>query len=102
MTQVLLRLDLLMDARFFGAVSCDPLRANRASDSASEFASPSQCEHLRNRRVPMADDPQPSARLRVKIVPGSSRNEIVGWLGDALKIKVTAPPEKGKANDAVV
>jgi uncharacterized protein (TIGR00251 family) len=41
-------------------------------------------------------------RLSVKVVPGSSRNQIVGWLGDALKIKVTAPPEKGKANEAVV
>ena len=48
------------------------------------------------------DDPRPSTRLRVKVVPGSSRDEIVGWLGDALKIKVMAPPEKGKANDAVV
>ena len=38
----------------------------------------------------------------MKVVPGSSRDQIVGWLGDALKIKVTAPPEKGKANDAVV
>lgn len=26
----------------------------------------------------------------------------MGWLGDALKIKVTAPPEKGRANEAVV
>jgi uncharacterized protein (TIGR00251 family) len=42
------------------------------------------------------------ARLNVKVVPGSSRNQIMGWLGDALKIKVTAPPEKGKANEAVV
>jgi len=50
----------------------------------------------------MARDPQPSARLRVRVAPGSSRDGIVGWLGDALKIKVTAPPEKGKANDAVV
>jgi uncharacterized protein (TIGR00251 family) len=41
-------------------------------------------------------------RLEVKIVPGSSRSEIIGWLGDSLKIKVAAPPEKGKANQAVI
>ena len=45
---------------------------------------------------------QPSARLKLKVVPRSSRDEVVGWLGDALKIKVTAPPEKGRANEAVV
>lgn len=51
----------------------------------------------------MMDDPRPqTARLKVKVVPGSSRDEIVNWLGDALKIKVTAPPEKGKANEAVI
>ena len=41
-------------------------------------------------------------RLNVKVVPGTARNQIVGWLGDALKIKVTAPPQKGRANEAVV
>jgi uncharacterized protein (TIGR00251 family) len=40
--------------------------------------------------------------LKIKVVPGSSRNEIAGWLGEALKVRVTANPEKGKANDAVI
>lgn len=40
-------------------------------------------------------------RLNVKVVPGSSRNQIVGWLGDALKNKGTASPKNGKANEAV-
>ncbi len=41
-------------------------------------------------------------RLKVKVVPGSSQTEIVGWLGESLKIKVSAPPEKGKANTSVI
>lgn len=40
-------------------------------------------------------------RLRVKAVPGSSREEVTGWLGDALKIRVTAPAEGGEANAAI-
>lgn len=48
-------------------------------------------------------DPDPSCvRLAIKAVPGSRRDQIVGPLGDRLKIKVAAPPEAGKANDAIV
>jgi len=37
--------------------------------------------------------------LRVKVVPKSSRNEIVGPMADGtLKVKIAAAPEKGKAN----
>lgn len=42
------------------------------------------------------------SRLQIKVSPKSSRNAIQGWSGDALKIAVTAAPERGKANDAVV
>jgi len=41
------------------------------------------------------------ARLCLKVVPGSSRDGIAGWLGDSLKVRVTAPAESGKANVAV-
>ena len=37
----------------------------------------------------------------IKVVPASSRNCIAGWLGDTLKVRVTAQPERGKANAAV-
>jgi uncharacterized protein (TIGR00251 family) len=41
-------------------------------------------------------------KLKIKVVPGASRCSIDGWLGDELKIRVTAAPEKGKANKAVI
>jgi len=33
-------------------------------------------------------------RFNVKVVPGSSRDHVIGWLGDALKITVASPAEK--------
>ena len=39
--------------------------------------------------------------LPVKVVPGASRDRLMGELDGALKIAVAAPPEKGAANQAV-
>lgn len=40
--------------------------------------------------------------VRVKAVPGSSRDSIAGPLGDRLKIRIAAAPEAGKANKAII
>ncbi len=42
------------------------------------------------------------ARLRVRVAPSARRSELVGRLGDAWKLRVSAPPERGRANDEVV
>ncbi|MGD0077949.1 MAG: DUF167 domain-containing protein [Sedimentisphaerales bacterium] len=38
----------------------------------------------------------------VKVVPRSSKTAIAGLLGGMLKVKIAAPPEKGKANLALI
>ena len=42
------------------------------------------------------------ALVRLRVVPGSRRSELVGRHGDAWKLRVHAPAERGKANDEVV
>jgi len=42
------------------------------------------------------------ATLNVKVVPGSSRDRVAGRYGDGIKVQVSAPPEGGKANKAVI
>jgi len=37
-----------------------------------------------------------------KIVPGSSRTAVAGVLANMVKIRIAAPPEKGKANECLI
>jgi uncharacterized protein (TIGR00251 family) len=43
----------------------------------------------------------PTCTLAIKVLPNAPRNEIVGWLGEALKVKVHAPPVEDRANEAL-
>ncbi|WP_019570382.1 DUF167 domain-containing protein [Thioalkalivibrio sp. ALE11] len=41
------------------------------------------------------------ARLKLRVSPGAREDAVVGWMGEALKMRVRAAPEKGRANRAV-
>lgn len=43
--------------------------------------------------------PLASCTLAIKAVPNAPRSAVVGWLGEALKVKVHAPALEGRAND---
>ncbi|RPI79680.1 MAG: YggU family protein [Desulfobacteraceae bacterium] len=43
-----------------------------------------------------------STELKIHLVPRSSRDQLVNCTGDQLKIKITAPPVEGRANQALI
>jgi len=40
--------------------------------------------------------------LHVRVQPKARANAVVGWRGETLRVSVTAAPEDGKANRAVI
>ena len=55
-----------------------------------------------DRRAPWIDQSGDDVVLRLLVVPNASREGIIGPHDDRLKVRVAAPPERGKANAAVV
>lgn len=51
--------------------------------------------------VPLTPDGSGGFVIAVKAVPGASRDQIAGALGHRLKVRISAPPEGGKANNAI-
>lgn len=47
------------------------------------------------------DESKEGVILAVKAQPGARRNAVLGERGGALRVSVTAPPERGQANEAV-
>lgn len=54
-----------------------------------------------NTLPPCARRVEGGLELRVKVVPGASRDQVAGLLGERLKIRTATAPEGGKANKAV-
>lgn len=53
--------------------------------------------------VPSASGASDQAiRLAVRVQPNASRNEVVGFQGDLLRVRVTAAAKEGRANKALV
>lgn len=48
-----------------------------------------------------ATPPSEPALLAVRVQPRASRDEVVGWQGTALRVRVSAAPTDGRANQAV-
>jgi uncharacterized protein (TIGR00251 family) len=47
-------------------------------------------------------DAESGAAFPVRVIPRASRNEVEGIIGNALKVRVTAPPVEGAANKALI
>jgi uncharacterized protein (TIGR00251 family) len=40
-----------------------------------------------------------NCRIAIKAIPNAPRNQVAGWMGDMLKVKVHAPALEGRANE---
>ena len=50
----------------------------------------------------MSSPPAPTTFLSVRVTPAAGRDAMLGWQGDALRLSVAAPAQRGKANEATL
>ena len=50
----------------------------------------------------MSSSQTPTTLLPVRVTPGASRDALLGWQGDVLRLSVAAPAQRGKANEAAL
>jgi uncharacterized protein len=41
-------------------------------------------------------------RLKVRVIPNARKNEVIGFTGDEIRLKIKAPAVDGKANAALI
>ncbi|TAL19800.1 DUF167 domain-containing protein [Patescibacteria group bacterium] len=42
------------------------------------------------------------AKIAVRVTPNAKNNQLLGWQGEALRLKIAAPPAEGRANAELV
>ena len=42
------------------------------------------------------------ASISIRVTPSASRDAVIGWQGDVLRLRVAAPAQRGKANEAAL
>ncbi len=46
--------------------------------------------------------PESETRIAIQLQPGAPRNQVAGLIGNVLRLKIAAPPVKGKANKELI
>ena len=53
-------------------------------------------------KKPTVQQAESGVTFKVRVQPKASRNQVDGYSADSLRLRVTAPPQAGKANMAVI